>query len=39
LAYTAIRETAGVARSVNTQPLWDGLNHQCLLLLIILFCQ
>jgi len=39
LAYTAVRETAGLARSVNTQPAVRRSEPLIFLLLILAFCQ
>jgi len=39
LKHTAVCETAGLAKSVDTQPAVRRLRHRCLLLVILAFCQ
>ena len=39
LKHTAVCETAGLAKSVDTQPAVRRLRHRCLLLIILTFCQ
>jgi hypothetical protein len=39
LKHTAVCETAGLARSVDTQPAVRWLRHRCLLLVALAFCQ
>jgi hypothetical protein len=39
LKHTAVCETAGLAKSVDTQPVVRRLRHRCLLLVILAFCQ
>ena len=39
LEHTAVCETAGLAKSVDTQPAVRRLRHRCLLLVILAFCQ
>ena len=39
LEHTAVCETAGLAKSVDTQLAVRRLRHRCLLLVILAFCQ
>jgi hypothetical protein len=39
LKHTAVCETAGLAKLVDTQPAVERLRHRCLLLVILAFCQ
>jgi hypothetical protein len=39
LKHTAVCETAGLAKSVDTQPAVRRLRHRCLFLVIVAFCQ